>query len=268
MGVDESSLLTFRQHEIAVFLISNRYDIVTSRKQTQIAERETAILKIAGEIIEQEGFDALTMERVLARVDFSKGTLYNHFTCREDLLVAFHAQCFNEHLVFFERGALFRGRPRERFLAAGMGHDIMHMTRPQRFRMGLTEEVLAAASDRWRETFLLAHREMMGVFGGIVRDAIATGDLPVHNTPELLVSAVWALSHGVDELHESGLIFRGVPLEEYKRHETLMFEALLNGFGWRPLSTEHDYRASELRILQEVFPAEARALGLIPATGG
>ena len=104
---------------------------MTPRKQTQIAEREAIILEIASEIIAREGPEALTMERVLARVDFSKGTLYNHFTCREDLLVAVHAQCFSAHLDLFSRGALFRGRPRERFAAAGMGHQILRQLDPR-----------------------------------------------------------------------------------------------------------------------------------------
>lgn len=240
---------------------------MSSRKQIQIAERETEILRLAGDIIAADGPDGLTMEKVLARVDFSKGTLYNHFTCSQDLVVAFYADCFARHLPFFERGALFRGRPRERFLAAGIGHDIMHRIDPRRFRMALTEETLAGASERWREAFVTAHRETMGVFVGIVRDAIAAGDLPESASPELVVAAVWALSYGSDELRAGGLIFRGKPDAEYEQLNFRMFSALLDGFGWRPLSIELDYPALERRILGEVFAEEAVRLGLAPQGG-
>lgn len=237
---------------------------MAARKQIQIAERENEILRIAGEILASEGPNALTMERVLARVQFSKGTLYNHFTCREDLLVAFHAQCFAEHLAFFERGALFRGRARERFTAAGVSHEVKHLLDTCALRFSLTEEMLAAASERWREAFLSTHRETIGVFIGIVRDGIAAGDLPGDTPPELVASATWAMSVGASSLRESALIFRGLEGADFGRMRRRMFEVLLDGFGWRPLSTEHDYEAVRRRAMEEVFPEEARKLGLLP----
>jgi hypothetical protein len=36
--------------------------------------------------------------------------------------------------------------------------------------------------------------------------------------------------------------------------------ALLDGFGWRPLSAEWDFEASRQRILAEVFPEEGELL--------
>ncbi len=36
-------------------------------------------------------------------------------------------------------------------------------------------------------------------------------------------------------------------------------QVLLDGFGWKPLSTEWDYVATERRIIQEVFADEYRA---------
>ncbi len=234
-----------------------------SRKQTQIAEREAAILEIASDIIAREGFEALTMERVLARVDFSKGTLYNHFTCREDLLVAVHAQCFSAHLDYFARGALFRGRARERFSAAGLGHQILHLIDPRPFRFSLTDAIMAAASERWREMFVHYNRESIGVFTGIVRDAIAAGDLPASTDPEIVTLGTWSTACGAEDLYESGLVMRHLPPAEFDRVRNQLVAALLDGFGWRPLSTELDYDAARQRALREVYPDEAKKLGLL-----
>ena len=235
------------------------------RKQTQIAERETEILRIAGELLASHGIEALTMEKILERVDFSKGTLYNHFTCREDLLVAFHAKCFSDHLAFFARGALFRGRSRERFMAAGMGHEIKCRLDPQPFRFDLTEDILGAASERWRDSFFETHRETMGIFVGIARDGIASGDLPSRFSPEFIASTTWALCIGADALHEGGMIFRGTAEPEFAAIRRQMVLALEDGFEWRPLSREHDYEAVRTRILSEVYAPEARQLGLLAA---
>jgi AcrR family transcriptional regulator len=239
---------------------------VAPRKQTQIAVRETEILRIAGDILATHGLEGLTMERILERVDFSKGTLYNHFTCREDLLVAFHAKCFADHHAFFARGALFRGRARERFMAAGIGHEIKTRLDPQPFRFDLTEDILAAASERWRDAFSELHRETMGIFVGIARDGIASGDLPARFAPEFVASTVWALCVGADALFEGGMICRDTPPEDFGAERRRMLLVLEDGFEWQPLSRDHDYEAVRRRILAEVYGPEARQLGLLHET--
>lgn len=206
------------------------------------------------------------MEKVLERVNFSKGTLYNHFTCREDLLVAFHAKCFADHHGYFARGALFRGRARERFMAAGMGHDLKCLLDPQPFRFDLTEDILAAASARWRDQFAELHRDTMGIFVGIARDGIASGDLPDRFDPEFVACTTWSLCIGADSLHDGGMIFRGISRADFGRIRRRMTIALQDGFEWHPLSCEHDYEAVRLRILEEVYAPEARELGLLPET--
>lgn len=275
MEVDESSQVAFRQPESPLGRHSSVHPTpaerehsqqtkkVAPRKQTQIAERETEILRIAGDILATRGLEALTMDNILARVEFSKGTLYNHFTCREDLLVAFHAQCFADHLEFFARGALFRGRPRERFMAAGMGHDLKCMLDPQPFRFDLTEDILTAASERWRDSFFELHRETMAIFVGLARDGIANGDLPARFAPEFVASSAWALCVGADALHEGGMIFRHVTPADFSAVRRQMLVTLQDGFGWKPLSQEHDYEAACRRILDEVYGPEARQLGLL-----
>jgi len=236
---------------------------VTPRKQTQIAEREAGILEIASEIISREGAHALTMERVLARVDFSKGTLYNHFTCREDLLVAVHAQCFALHLDYFSRGALFRGSPRERFAATGMGAQVLHQLDPRPFQFSLNDTILAAASERWREMFRHYHRETIAVFAGIVRDALARGDLPAGTDPERVTLGAWSVSCGAEEIYESGLLPQRMSAADFASMRNHLIETLLDGFGWHPLSSELDYTAVRQRILREIYAEEAGKLGLL-----
>lgn len=234
-----------------------------SRKKTQIAEREKEIIRIAGDILTRDGFGALTMERVLAEVQFSKGTLYNHFTCREDLLVAHHAQTFAEYYELFARGALFRGRPRERFVAVGVGDVIKHDIDPCPVKMVMTDSILEAASERWREAFVSTLRETVGVFVGIVRDGIAAGDLDPEHDPEQVAASAWAIWVGAEELRGAGMIFRDKSDEEFEDRRELMMTTLLDGYGWKPLSSEHDYDAVKQRIVAEIYRPEAEKLGMV-----
>ena len=245
---------------------SFRPSIVTSKKQTQIAAREAEILGIAGGIVAANGPGALSMERVLTEVNFSKGTLYNHFSSREDLLVALNAKCFADHLEYFERGALFHGRTRERFLATGMGHEIKQRIDPQPVDFVLTDDILQHASERWRSAFIDAHRKTLSVFSGIVRDAIASGDLSGDWAPEFVASAVWSLSVGAMDLFAGGLIYRGTAKETFHGHRRRMIATLLDGFAWLPLSKDHDYEATRARVLSEIYRPEATRLGILPNT--
>jgi len=54
------------------------------RERQRIA-RDEAILEAAFALIVEEGYDALTMEKVAARVGISRQTLYHHFSSREDI---------------------------------------------------------------------------------------------------------------------------------------------------------------------------------------
>lgn len=58
-----------------------------SRKLKEYSVREELLLDIAYEILENHGFDNLTLEKLAARSDFSKGTIYNHFSNKEDLFM-------------------------------------------------------------------------------------------------------------------------------------------------------------------------------------
>jgi len=43
-------------------------------------------------------------------------------------------------------------------------------------------------------------------------------------------------------------------------------QVFLDGFGWTPLSTSHDYSMARDRALAEIFPEESRAAGLTTPT--
>ena len=54
-------------------------------RERQRQARVDAILEAAFALIVEQGYDALTMEAVAARVGISRQTLYHHFTSREDI---------------------------------------------------------------------------------------------------------------------------------------------------------------------------------------
>jgi TetR/AcrR family fatty acid metabolism transcriptional regulator len=59
-----------------------------SLKERQRLEREDLILQAAEDIFAEKGYYNTAMDEIAARVGIAKGTLYLHFACKEDMVVA------------------------------------------------------------------------------------------------------------------------------------------------------------------------------------
>ena len=239
-----------------------------SRKQREIREREALILDVARDLLLERGYLGLGMDRIAERIEYSKGTVYQHFSSKEDLLVALATQTFQKRLDLFERAATFQGRARERMQAVGVADRIFYRLYPQHSR---SEQVIhatsvqsKAASEHLKELEVMKQR-CFGVLIGIVRDAVAAGDLTLREDQELgdVTFGLWSISFGAHFLHasEPQLETKGIvdPMAALHRNQN----ALLDGFHWRPLMTEWDYAATIRRILETTFAEEAQQAGLL-----
>lgn len=245
-------------------------DMSSSSPRPETAARERQVLEVARRLLRREGPHGLTMDKVCAELSFSKGTLYKLYASREDLILAFLADEMSRHRPWFERAALFRGRPRERFTAMALAASLADRTLgcedlPPTFLAD--EQVFARATPEHRAAFQREHSAVFAVFNGVVRDAIVAGDLPPATEPELVSSAAWSLHLGASDLYRSRLIFSGLGADAFGERMSAMFHRLLDGFHWRPLGSDHDYGATVGRVLREVFPVESERLGLRPPTG-
>jgi AcrR family transcriptional regulator len=60
-----------------------------SRRERKKEETRKRVLDTAIRLMTQEGFDALTVEAIAVAADVGKGTIYNYFRTKEDIVVAF-----------------------------------------------------------------------------------------------------------------------------------------------------------------------------------
>lgn len=63
-----------------------------SLRERQRQEREDLILRAAADLFLERGYHDTSMEDIAARVGIAKGTVYLHFTSKEDLALAFVTQ--------------------------------------------------------------------------------------------------------------------------------------------------------------------------------
>lgn len=84
-----------------------------TRKQREIQEREQRILAVARTALLEQGYLGLSMDAIAAHLEYSKGTIYNHFPCKEEIIIALALETNDKRLGMFERAAAWPGLPRE-----------------------------------------------------------------------------------------------------------------------------------------------------------
>ena len=74
-----------------------------SPKQQEIRDREELLLDVAQRMLLERGYEDLRMDRIAEAVGVSKGTVYQHFGSRDDLLAAVAARSAATRAALFER---------------------------------------------------------------------------------------------------------------------------------------------------------------------
>lgn len=236
---------------------------VLTRKQREIRERAELLLDTARELLLKGGYHGLTMARIAEAMEYSKGTIYQHFSCKEEVIIALAARSVEKQHALVERGARFRGRPRERMMAVAEATELfarLHADDARIFQIMNGEAITQKASKEslWRMRNAANHT--VQIMFGIVRDAISQGDLvlPQGHNVEDLIFHLWLLG-------ESGkaAVSSWLPPQEMGIHSPFLSimrsgQLLADGYGWRPLSSEWDYIDTRQRVRREIFPEEAR----------
>lgn len=232
-----------------------------SPKQQEIQIRTQRILEIARPILIQDGYHGLSMDRIASEVEYSKGTIYNHFANKEEIIVALAIETVGKRVDLFRRAAQFIGKSRFRMQAIGQAAEKFVRDYPDFF---VLEQILQLPSVRQKipekRQFEIDNCETvcMDVVAGVVRDAIAAEDLvlPKNFTPEKLVFGLWSLTSGGFAIaaRSKSLPHLGLdqPFELVHDHTY----ALLDGFGWLPLSSDYDCQAIVTKIHAQVLSDE------------
>ncbi|MDH3451683.1 MAG: TetR/AcrR family transcriptional regulator, partial [Gammaproteobacteria bacterium] len=104
-----------------------------SRKQREIAAREVLILDCAAKLLGEFGYQGLSMDRVAEMVEYSKGTIYQHFNCKEDLLAGLCLRSSRDLYGLFSRASSLDLSPRERLLAIAFAYQLFIRLHPLEF---------------------------------------------------------------------------------------------------------------------------------------
>jgi AcrR family transcriptional regulator len=238
----------------------------TLRKQREVHERERRFLEVARGMLIDHGFAGLSLERLAEVTEYSKGTIYQHFKTKEDLVMALASQSIEQRAALFERVAGFEGRPRERMSGIAIADELFARLYPHSFRSELIIKMANLgdrASAERRETLRSGEDRCTALVRGFIEDAIRVGDLaPSVSIPHLFFAILTMVigTHTLKSNYDSLVAKTGIvdPFPALRANILI----LLDGFGWKPLSTEWDYAETDRRIAKEVFADEFRTTGL------
>ena len=173
-----------------------------TRKQREIQGREGRILEVARSMIVQDGYHGLSMDRIAEALEYSKGTIYQHFSCKEEILMALVNQAMERRLDLFRRAAAFRGRSRERITAIGAACELFFQLYPRSLPHRTYSSHYLNQRKDFRTATAVSSRSCEArcseIVRGVVRDAVAAGDLQLSDDygVEQLAFGLWSITFG------------------------------------------------------------------------
>jgi AcrR family transcriptional regulator len=230
--------------------------------ENALKERERQILNVALTLIRKSGIENITMDKVVAEVPFSKGTVYKHFISKEDLLLAICNYAIEVLSDLFYRAYLFKGCSRERMLLLNFSYLIYAILYPELFQSVLcakSQSVIGKSSEKRLNENDQLQMKLLTTIHGIVDDGLADESLtlPEHMDIQQLCFANWSMAYGAiallsDEVEACSGRTDLIVERELFNNSNLLFD----GMGWSPLTKDKKH-CTELTIaLQSLFPQE------------
>jgi AcrR family transcriptional regulator len=217
----------------------------STRKQRELQAREALILNTAQSMLHQHGYNYLTMERIAESVEYSKGTIYNHFSSKEDLVCSLCCHCITNLIDIFERSNQYQGSTRERFSAIGVAYSQYHQLHPmdsQNIQTVKNNAIREKVSKEKLKEMESLERKITSIAQLIIQQAIDCGDLDKQYQQHVstIVFGFWAMHYGALLLDQSG-----IPLDQLGFNPVVQMlwanaNVFLDGYQWRPLSDTTD----------------------------
>ncbi len=228
-----------------------------------LAHREEEILDKALEIISKNSIVSLTMDKLVANVNYSKGTVYKHFSSKEDVLAGLCNRNMRSVMELFGRAAEIEGSAREKMTAIGFAYMVSVLLSPQHFTlvMNAKTELFDAASIKRQEEHEEIDGKLLNVICGIIASAVSNSELTL-NSPEDIQKisfSLWSMAFGT-----IGLLLNGEKACSTTTGLMLEDRVIANGNivmdGWNWSQSNRD-QAEFIRLLKsDIFAAELDAL--------
>lgn len=191
-------------------------------------------MDIAYDILRNEGIKALTMEKVAQVGEYSKGTVYGHFSCKEDIISALSIRTLMLQKAMMQNVLEGQWSSRERILGCALVYVLIQVKYPRLHYCVLSlndPQISTKLSFAMQELYAESEEQVNSLLVDTISEAQQVGDLPNDTAPEEIAYAIRAMVFGMSLI--------GHPSLETATRSHL--NTLLDGFGWQPLTRDADY---------------------------
>lgn len=236
-----------------------------SRKQREWQQREQLILDTAQLLLQQHGLQGLTMERVASEIEYSRGTVYNHFASKEEIVNAIGIRCMQTLTGMFRRAQQYPGSQRDRLAALSLAHSLyaqLHPVEMQNMQLLKSPDIRSKISPQKQQSLLQMEQEITGIALDIVRAAINNGELPASQpaVPDSIVMGLWSMGYGANLLQLSGIPFTELGMQQPLDMMWLNTHKLLDSYQWQPLSDQFDMQQLKQTLYDSLYADEVQQL--------
>lgn len=224
-------------------------------RQKKFSDREAELIDIAHKIVNEHGFAGLTMDKLVASCNYSKGTIYNHFSCKEDLFIALSLTGIKYEKMMLSDALQFEGNAREVALSMNYAFQLYSRLEPtlsQCIYHAKNPAVREKCSPERLEALNAEDAEILRMCDQVFSRGIEEGALKL--SPGLGIEsftfANWALTLGTSELLNYGQNSSAISRIEARYGLLRNVNLLYDGMQWKPLSTEFDYYQTWNRLEQ------------------
>lgn len=235
---------------------------IARRKEREFKQREELILETAYGMMLDHGYIGLTIDKIAEAIDYSKGTIYQHFKNKEDILVAQLARDIQQIRELKTRLVDQQIRTRELVVAMSVisrAFDSYHpgMVQMQQALMerSLWEKASTENKAKVKEEIQICAASELT----LIEDAIADGDLSLNllTKDEILMGFL---------AHEMGMVGIATEISQPNSFPGLqsfignaeldarikILHTFLDGLNWQPLFKDYDYYTSCQQLIQVI----------------
>jgi AcrR family transcriptional regulator len=213
----------------------------TQRKAQEVAERDQKLVRVALDMASRDGFHHLTLGKLAEEAGYSKGTVYNHFTCLEDLLVELSAESARCQLRYFQAIADLPWDGVRSVYGMALAYMRHAEVAPVLFECSITartDAVCQAASEQRLKRRDLVEAQMAQVVGYAVERSVAEGGFAnAEVQAAVAVDALRAYILGYAAMHllSRRFVWSG---EGGLDARLKVMTSMISGLGWARLAAE------------------------------
>lgn len=212
-----------------------------------IESRKAMVRDVALSIIQDQGIEKLTMDKVVEKLPFSKGTAYKYFSCVEDLVVALCNDSMEVLVSYINRAQDMPGGSKEKLIYLNFLFVVFYKVSAVPLQLVLSAKsppYMKKASPLTREAHVRIEREIIGTLEGMIRSCLVDNeyDSEAIEPKEIALQNYYILIGGLvafeEESSETSYAMRAGFFDNFLVRNILNF---LQGLGCTCSKSESEY---------------------------